>query len=212
VAKLLDEVQSAENRQREGTAVVLDLRPIINLTDDQFFDLCRANADLRIERTAEGEILLMAPTGGESSRRNAQITSQLVVWENQDRTGISFDSSGGFILPNGAIRSPDAAWVRLVPLLKLSEEQKAKFIPLCPDFVVELRSDTDNLRDLQSKMQEYLDNGTQLGWLIDPREKRVYVYRQQAQVETLENPKSVAGDPVLKGFVLHLEDIWSGIP
>lgn len=208
MAKLLDEAQPAESRRRDGATVVLDLRPVIELTDDQFFDLRRANRDLRMERTAEGAILLMAPTGGESSRRNAQIISQLVVWANRDRTGIPFDSSGGFILPSGAIRSPDAAWVGLAAWLKLSEQQKAKFIPLCPDFIVELRSDTDDLRELHLKMREYLDNGARLGWLIDPREKCVYVYRPQSQVETLVNPESLAGEPVLKGFVLHLQEIW----
>lgn len=208
MVKLLDEVQAAEQNSRGGAAIVLDLRPVVSLTDEQFYELCRANGDLQIERTPEGEILLMAPTGGESSRRNAQLISQLVVWANQDRTGVSFDSSGGFILPNGAIRSPDAAWVRLAPWLQLSEHQKAKFIPLCPDFVVELRSDTDSLRELQLKMREYLDNGARLGWLLDPQERRVHIYRPHAEPEVLDDPESVAGDPVLKGFILQPKEIW----
>ena len=208
MSKLLDEVQSAERKPREGAAIVLDLRTVVSLTDEQFYKLCRANSELRIERTPEGEMSIMSPTGGETSRRNAQLIAQLVAWANQDRTGISFDSSGGFRLPNGAIRSPDAAWVRLVAWLKLTEQQKEKFIPLCPDFVVELRSATDSLHELQAKMREYLDNGVLLGWLIDPQEKRIYVYSRQAQVETLDNPQSVAGDPVLKGFLLHLSEIW----
>jgi Uma2 family endonuclease len=208
MARLLDEAQTSEREPREGAAIVLDLRPVVSLTDEQFYKLCRANKELRIERTAEGEMSIMAPTGGETSRRNAQLIAQLVVWANQDRTGISFDSSGGFLLPNGAVRSPDAAWVRLEQWEKLSEQQKEKFISLCPDFVVELRSATDSLRELQSKMEEYVANGAQVGWLIDPQERRVHVYRAQAQAEVLDNPESVKGEPVLEGFVLQLREIW----
>ena len=208
MAKLLDEAQAAGRRPRGGAAIVLDLRPVVSLTDEQFYELCRANGELRIERTAEGEMSIMSPTGGETSRRNAQLIAQLVAWANQDRTGVSFDSSGGFLLPNGAIRSPDAAWVRLVAWLKLTEQQKEKFIPLCPDFVVELRSATDSLQELQAKMEEYVANGARLGWLIDPQERRLYVYRPQAQVEVSDNPETVSGDPALKGFVLNLQGIW----
>lgn len=208
MAKLLDEAQAAGRRPREGAAIVLDLRPVVSLTDEQFYDLCRANGELRIERTAEGEMSIMSPAGGDTSRRNAQLIAQLVVWANQDRTGISFDSSGGFRLPNGAIRSPDAAWVRLAAWLKLTEQQKEKFIALCPDFVVELRSASDGLAELQAKMEEYVANGAQLGWLIDPQERRVYVYRPQAQAEVLDDPEVLPGDPVLNGFVLNLHDIW----
>ena len=208
MAKLLDEAQAAERKPREGAAIVLDLRPVVSLTDEQFYELCRANSELRIERTAEGEMSIMSPTGGETSRRNAQLIAQLVAWANQDRTGISFDSSGGFRLPNGAIRSPDAAWVRLEQWLKLTEQQKEKFIPLCPDFVVELRSATDNLQELQAKMDEYVANGTQLGWLIDPQERRVYVYRAQSQAEVLDSPETLSGDPLLQGFILSLQEIW----
>jgi Uma2 family endonuclease len=208
LAKLIDETEPAERETREGAAIVLDLRPVVSLTDEQFYDLCRANTELRIERTADGEMSITAPTGSETSRRNAQLIAQLVVWANQDRTGVSFDSSGGFRLPNGAIRSPDAAWVRRERWQKLPEQQKARFSPICPDFVVELRSASDDLPGLQAKMREYLDNGVQLGWLIDPQEKRIHVYRPQAQVETLESPDSLVGDPLLKGFVLVLQEIW----
>src|ERR1043166_4531915 len=207
MAKLLDEVQASE-RPREGAAIVLDLRPVVSLSDEQFYDLCRANGELRIERTAEGEMSIMSPTGGDTSRRNAQMVAQLVGGANQDRTGIPFDSSGGFRLPNGAIRSPDAAWVRRGTWDKLTEQQKERFIPLCPDFVVELRSASDGLPELQAKMEEYAANGAQLGWLIDPQERRVYVYRPQAQAEVLDDPETVSGDPVLKGFILNLQDIW----
>lgn len=188
--------------------MAVDLSSIVELTDERFFELCRANRDLRLERTAEGELVVMSPTGGDTSRRNAQITIQLGTWSNQDRTGIVFDSSGGFRLASGAIRSLDAAWVSLVSWHKLRDEDREKFVPLCPDFVIELRSSSDTLSELQDKMQEYLDNGAQLGWLIDPQEKRVHVYRQQAEVETLDNPQTIAGDSVLPGFVLDLQEIW----
>ncbi|HEV7843550.1 MAG TPA: Uma2 family endonuclease, partial [Pyrinomonadaceae bacterium] len=144
--------------QLAGSTVALDLSAIIELTDERLFELCRANRDLRLERTAEGELVVMSPTGGEISRRNARITSQLIVWADRDRTGIVFDSSGGFKLPNGAIRAPDAAWVRLTAWHKLRDEDKEKFVPLCPDFIIELRSSSDSVSELQDKMQEYLDN------------------------------------------------------
>lgn len=152
----------------------------------------------------------MPPAGGQSGRRNAQITYQLVAWADKDGRGVVFDSSGGFILPNGAIRAPDASWVRLEAWNKLSDEQKEKFLPLCPDFVIELRSATDSISDVQEKMQEYMENGSRLGWLIDQFEKLVHVYRQSSQVETLANPQTIAGDPVLPGFVLDLQEIFQG--
>ena len=188
--------------------MAVDLSPIVELTDERFSQLCVANRDLRLERTAEGELVVMPPTGGQSSRRNAQIIFQLTAWANADRTGIVFDSNGGFKLPNGAIRAPDASWVTLTGWQKLTDEEKEKFLPLCPDFVIELRSATDDITDVQNKMQEYLDNGAQLGWLIDPQERCVYVYRQQAQIETLDNPQTLAGDTVLPGFMLDLQEIW----
>jgi len=194
--------------QPGSSTLAVDLSSIVELTDERLYELSQANRELRLERTAEGELVIMSPTGGQTSRRNAQIIYSLSEWANRDRTGVVFDSSGGFKLPNGAVRSPDAAWVRFIPWFKLTDEEKEKFVPLCPDFVVELRSASDDISELQAKMQEYLDNGAQLGWLIDPQEKHVYVYRPHAQVETLDNPESVAGDPVLKGFVLHLLEIW----
>jgi Uma2 family endonuclease len=208
MAKLLDEVQPVECEPRRSAAIVLDLRPVISLTDEQFYELCRVNRELRIERMAEGEMSIMSPTGGETSRRNAQLISQLVLWGNQERTGICFDSSGGFRLPNGAVRSPDAAWVGLERWENLTEQQKEKFIPLCPDFVVELRSATDGLQELQAKMEEYVASGVRLGWLIDPLERRVHVYGAGSGAEVLDSPESLAGDPVLKGFVLRLAEIW----
>ncbi len=207
MAKLLEEVQSPEREPHESAAIVLDLRPVINLTDDQFYELCRANSELRIERTAEGEIQIMPPTGTRTGNRNSRLTQRLANWTDDDGTGIAFDSSTAFRLPNGAVRSPDASWIRRERYDALTPEEQEKFSPICPDFVVELRSRTDGLAELQAKMEEYITSGAQLGWLIDPQEKLIHVYRPQAQVETLENPDSVAGDPVLMGFVLDLQEI-----
>lgn len=192
----------------DGLPLIVRLRPVIEMTDDQFFEFCQINRELRIERTAQGELLIMPPTGWKTSERNAEITMQLRIWAKQDGTGIATDSSAGFKLPNGADRSPDAAWIRSERLATLTPEQKEKFLPLCPDFVTELRSPTDSLTALQAKMQEYLDNGAQLGWLIDPLQRRVYVYRPEAVVEILDNPETISGDPVLPGFTLDLREIW----
>jgi Uma2 family endonuclease len=194
--------------QVEIHPVVLKLKPAINLTDDQLFELCQLNRDWRIEYTAQGELIVMPPTGGETSTRNAELTFQVQAWTRRDQTGVAFDSSGGFKLPNGATRSPDAAWVRRSRLVGLTREQKQKFLPLCPDFAIELRSPTDNLRATLDKMQEYLDNGAQLGWLLDPLTRRVHVYLPQRPPEILEAPGTVSADPLLPGFVLDLRKIW----
>jgi Uma2 family endonuclease len=194
--------------QIEIHPVMLRLQPVINLTDDQLYQLCLLNRDWRIERTAQGELVIMPPTGGGTSSRNAEITFQVQSWARRDATGVAFDSSGGFRLPNGAMRSPDAAWVRGARLVGLTQEQKEKFLPLCPDFVVELRSPTDSLSILQDKMQEYIENGARLGWLVDPHEKRIYIYHPQSPPECLENPRTLSGDPLLAGFVLDLQKIW----
>jgi Uma2 family endonuclease len=194
--------------QIEIHPVVLQLTPVINLTDDQLFELCQLNQDWRIEYTAQGELIVMPPTGGETSNRNAEITFQVQLWTRQDQTGVAFDSSTGFRLPNGATRSPDAAWVRRSRLIGLTREQKQKFLPLCPDFAIELRSPTDNLRAVLDKMQEYLDNGVQLGWLLDPLTRRVHVYLPQRPPEILEAPSTISADPLLPGFVLDLRKIW----
>ncbi|MGH7961252.1 MAG: Uma2 family endonuclease [Candidatus Binatia bacterium] len=178
------------------------------MNDDQFYEFCQINRDWRFERTARGDLAIMPPTGGETSSRNAEITMQLRMWAKRDGTGATYDSSGGFKLPNGATLSPDAAWIRRSRLAVLTAEQKRKFIPLCPDFVLELRSPTDSLSALQAKMQEYLDNGAQWGLLIDPEQRRVYIYRPQVPVECLDNPDTIAGDPLLPGFVLDLREIW----
>jgi Uma2 family endonuclease len=179
------------------------------MTEEEFFEFCQLNAEWRIERTAEGELILMPPAGGETGNRNAGITALLWLWAETDGTGLVFDSSTGFILPNGAKRAPDAAWIRRSRWEALPLEQRRKFPPLCPDFVVELRSPTDALDMLKEKMAEYLANGAQLGWLIDPAERKVYVYRPDSEVVCLENPESVSGEPVLPGFVLDLAKIWT---
>jgi Uma2 family endonuclease len=194
--------------QVEIHPVVLKLKPAINLTDDQLFELCQLNRDWRIEYTAQGELIVMPPTGGEASNRNAELTYQVQAWTRRDQAGVAFDSSGGFKLPNGATRSPDAAWVRRSRLAGLTREQKQKFLPLCPDFVIELRSPTDNLQAVLDKMQEYLDNGAQLGWLLDPLTRRVHVYLPQRPPEILDAPNTLSADPLLPGFVLDLRKIW----
>jgi Uma2 family endonuclease len=194
--------------QVEIHPVVLQLTPVINLTDDQLFELCQLNRDWRIEYTAQGKLIVMPPTGWEAGRQNAEITFQVQLWARGDQTGVASDSSTGFKLPNGATRSPDAAWVRRSRLIGLTREQKQKFLPLCPDFAIELRSPTDNLRAVLAKMQEYIDNGAQLGWLIDPLTCRVHVYLPQRPPEILEAPSTISADPVLPGFVLDLRKIW----
>jgi Uma2 family endonuclease len=180
----------------------------LHLTDEQFYQLCRDNPDLRFELTAQGELIIMPPTGSLTGWRNANINHRLTAWAETDGSGLTFDSSTGFRLPNGAKRSPDAAWIRRDRWDALTEEEKEGFAPICPDFVMELRSPDDSLSSLQDKMTEYIENGAQLGWLLDPKTKRVYVYRPEKPVECLEQPESVSGDPILVGFVLKLKDIW----
>jgi Uma2 family endonuclease len=188
--------------------LVVRLRPVLELTEDQLLELSSLNRDLRLELTAKGELIVMLPAGGETSNRNSEINLQLRLWAKRNGAGVTFDSSGGFILPNSAVRSPDASWVERSRLETLTAKQREKFLPLCPDFVIELRSPSDRLSVLQDKMREYLDNGARLGWLIDPQQKRVYVYRPQTSVQELEAPQEISGDPVLPGFVLDLREVW----
>jgi Uma2 family endonuclease len=190
------------------TAFTVNLDPVISLTDDQFYQLCRNNPDLKFERTAEGKLVIMAPTGGETGNRNGRLTQQLFNWSDNDASGIAFDSSTGFKLPNGADRSPDAAWVALARWQALTPEQREQFVPLCPDFVVELMSPSDNLLKAQAKMAEYLANGARLGWLIHRQEKFVEIYRPDHPVERLESPTTLSGETVLPGFCLQLSPIW----
>jgi Uma2 family endonuclease len=188
--------------------MVLQLQPAIALTDDQFYELCQLNGDFRIERNAAGELVIMSPTGSETDQHNFDIIVQLGIWTKQDGTGVGFGSSGGFTLPNGAVRSPDAAWIKRDRWEAIPPELRKKFAPICPEFVIELRSESDNLRILQDKMQEYIDNGTQLGWLIDRKQRRVFIYRFNIAVEVLDNPKTLYGEPLLPGFVLDLSQVW----
>ena len=190
------------------TAITLNLDAIIHLTDEQLYQLCQTNRDVKFERTAAGELIVMPPTGGETGDRNAEITFQLRAWNKRTELGKTFDSSTGFKLPNGADRSPDAAWIKLDRWEGLTPEQRRKFPPLAPDFVVELRSATDDLKPLQDKMQEYRDNGVCLGFLIDPQNQRVEIYRLGQDVEVLESPTSLSGENLLPGFVLDLSQIW----
>jgi len=186
----------------------LHLRPAVDLTDDQFFALCGINSELRLERTAEGDLIIMPPTGFITGARNANLTTQVGRWALNDRRGVAFDSSTGFKLSNGADRSPDAGWVSHARLAELTPERKQKFLPLAPDFAIELKSPTDRLTDLLEKMAEYRECGVRLGWLIDPETRQVHVYRPDREVEILENPAEIKGDPELPGFVLDLREIW----
>jgi Uma2 family endonuclease len=194
----------------DATPVPLNLRlgSALHLSDDELFELCARNPELRIERTAEGNLIVMTPAGGASGHRNFKLTGALALWAERDGTGVGFDSSTGFLLPNGAMRAPDAAWVLRSRLDRLSTQVKEKFLPLCPDFAIELGSPSDRLPDVQAKMEEYRANGARLGWLIDPQKRRVHVYRPGCQIEMLEAPTAVSGDPELPGFVLELDPIW----
>ncbi|MEH2402149.1 Uma2 family endonuclease [Nostoc sp.] len=189
------------------TTLPSTLKLKIDLTDDQFFQMCQQNRDYRFERTASGELLIMPPTGSDTGNRNFDMVVELGIWNKQTKLGKGFDSSTGFTLPNGAERSPDASWVKIERWNALTPEQQEKFAPICPDFVVELRSRTDFLQELQDKMQEYIENGAQLGWLIDRKNKRVEIYRPGKDVEILDNPISLSGENVLPEFVLDLQQI-----
>lgn len=177
-------------------------------TEDEFFDFCQANRELRIERSAEGEIIVMSPAGGRSGYRSGEVFGQLSVWAEKDGTGVAFDSSTGFRLPNGGMRAPDAAWVQLARLQTLRNKEREQFLPLCPDFLIEVASHTDKLSDLRKKMQEYLQAGLRLGWLILPGSFQVEIYAP-AGSEVLSAPETLTGDPVLPGFKLELASIWN---
>lgn len=189
-------------------AVTIDFSSVMNITDEQFYQLCRVNPDVKFERNAQGEIIIMSPTGGETGRRNVKITQQLANWVDASGLGVSFDSSTCFKLPNGSDRSPDAAWIATERWDSLTPIQKEKFPPICPDFVLELMSPSDNLRDARAKMREYMDNGARLGWLINRQNQQVEIYRQNQDVEILESPGTLSGEDVLPGFVLSLQQIW----
>ena len=188
--------------------LTLDLRPVIRLTHEQFEQIALANPDLRIELSADGELSIMPPTGGNTGRRNADLTTDLNLWNRQTRLGVVFDSSTIFRLPNGAERSPNAAWIILERWNALTQNEQDSFPPLCPDFIIELRSKTDSLKPLQAKMQEYQDNGCRLGLLINYQDRQVEIYRPQREKEVLRSPQTLSGEEVLPGFVLDLQMIW----
>ena len=187
--------------------LVLDFRAL-NMTDDQFLRFCADNRDLRMELTADKELIIMPPAGGISGGQNSEVTADVTIWARQDGTGKTFDSSTGFTLPNGAVRSPDASWILLSRWEMLNEIEQRRFPPICPDFVIELQSPSDRVSDLHAKMLEYLENGVRLGWLILPQSRQVHIYRPGEQVEVLDAPDSVSGESVLQGFVLDLSRIW----
>ena len=195
----------------EQMPVAIDLSsltPMSQMSEQQFCEFCRTNPDLRIERTADGEIIIMPPAFADTGNRNGRIFGQLFVWSEADATGEAFDSSSGFTLPNGATRSPDAAWILSDRWNALSPEQQASFAPIAPDFVVELRSSSDTLGSLKDKMAEYMANGVRLGLLIDRKNRQVYVYRPNQEPEILNDPESVSCEPEMSMFALKMTKIW----
>ncbi|MBW4604147.1 MAG: Uma2 family endonuclease [Calothrix sp. FI2-JRJ7] len=189
--------------------VILQLPSSYKMTDEQFFEFCQVNRDYRIERNKFGKISIMSPTGGKTGNRGGNIFGQLWVWAQNDGTGLTFDSSTGFILSTGAERSPDASWMKLERWNNFNDEQQEKFLPICPDFVVELRSASDNLKPLQEKMEEYMqEDEIKLGWLIDRKNRKVYIYRPGMSVECLNNLDTVSGESILPGFVLNMSLVW----
>ncbi|MEB3123256.1 MAG: Uma2 family endonuclease [Snowella sp.] len=190
------------------TTLNLNLPTNLKLSEDQFENLVWANRESKFELTATGELLIMSPTGGETGNRNFELYIDLGNWNRQKGLGKAFDSSTGFQLPNGAKRSPDLSWITLEKWNALTPTQRRKFLPICPDFVVELVSESDDLKEIEEKMQEYLDNGLGLGWLIIPKIRQVQIYRPQQAVEMLASPMSLSGESVLVDFVLDLTPIW----
>jgi Uma2 family endonuclease len=193
----------------EHEPLVLHVSPLLKkVSEAEFYEFCRLNPDLSLELTSEGDLIIMPPTGGKSGARNATLGARLTTWALENKSGKAFDSSTVFTLPSGAKRSPDFAWVKNARWEVLSEDEQERFPPLCPDFIVELRSRTDSLKNLCQKMDEYMANGAQLGWLIDPLERKIYVYRPSAPVEELDNPQTISGEPLLRGLKLDLQEIW----
>lgn len=190
------------------TAFTIDLSPITRLNHNQFEQLCAANPEIKLERTPTGELVIMSPTGGETGMNNATLIARFVIWNEQTDLGVVFDSSTCFKLPNGGDRSPDVAWVEKSRWDALTPDQRRKFPPLCPDFALELASPSDNLATLRAKMQEYLDSGLRLGWLINPQDKQVEIYRPQQPPEVLSSPATLSGESVLPGFTLQLSWLW----
>ena len=187
---------------------ILRMPVTATLSSEQFYDLCRANPNWKLERTAQGDLVVMAPTGGETGVRNANLLIRLGIWNEQSQLGVVFDSSTGFHLPNGADRSPDLAWIRRERWDALTPQQREKFPPLAPDFVIELMSPSDNLTEAQAKMQEYIDNGVQLGWLLNRQAKQVEIYQPGQPTEILQQPHQLSGNFILPDFILSLDGFW----
>lgn len=190
------------------SALTLQLPNHLKFTDEEFEQVVAVNKELRLELTSEGELVIMSPTGGETGNRNFDLLGQLWFWNTQKKLGKAFDSSTGFQLPNGATRSPDASWIKMERWDALTPQQRKKYLPLCPDFAVELVSETDDVEDTQAKMQEYLASGLQLGWLINPKEQQVIIYHPHQVPEVLQSPTSLSGEDVLLGFILNLQQIF----
>ena len=195
------------------TSYTIALKPVLDLTDEQFFQLCRGNPDLKFERNAAGDLTIMPPTGGDTGSFNAELSADFVIWNRQKKLGIVFDSSTAFKFPNGADRAPDVSWVHLDRWNSLTRPQQEKFPPLAPDFVLELRSKTDSMAMLRTKMIEYMDNGVRLGWLIDRKHRNVEIYRLAEYklgkpAEILIRPTTISGEAVLPEFELDLNVVW----
>ena len=190
------------------TAVILQIPQSLKFTDDKFVEMVAANKDLRLELSSQGKLSIMSPTGGETGDRNLELGGQVWFWNRQKGLGKAFDSSTGFKLPNGATRSPDVSWIKIERWNALTTEQRKKFLPLCPDFVIELVSESDDLADTQAKMREYIANDLRLGWLINPKSQQVEIYRPNQEIEILQSPANLSGEDVLPGFILDLQPIF----
>jgi Uma2 family endonuclease len=208
---VLVDVLEKKEVERGQVRLLLHTRPVLEIDNDQFFKFCRLNKDFKIERSAEGDLIIMPPEGGSSGHGNLKLASFFDDWATRDGTGRAFGPSTGFILPNGATRSPDVSWVLNERLDILSDEEWEGFLPLCPDFVLELRSPSDALSVLQEKMIEYMANGARLGWLLDPRRKQVQIYRPDRSPERLVDPPEIFGESVLPGFCLRLPELWAAM-
>ncbi|MBE9217128.1 Uma2 family endonuclease [Plectonema cf. radiosum LEGE 06105] len=189
------------------TALTLQIPPQLKFTDDEFEQIVAFNQELRLELTEQGELIIMSPTGGETGNRNFDLIGQIWFWNRKNNLGKAFDSSTGFKLPNGATRSPDASWITMERWDSLTPQQRKKFLPLCPDFAVELVSESDDVEDARKKMREYIANGLRLGWLINPKDKQVEIYRIGKEVEILQSPKTLSGENMLTDFTLDLQTI-----
>lgn len=190
------------------TAITIDFNSVVKLTDDQFYQLCQDNPDIKFERNQWGKLVIMPPTGGETGKRNASVIADFVIWNRQTKLGEVFDSSTCFKLPNGPDRSPDVSWIQLERWNALTDAQREKFPPIAPDFVLELMSPSDSLSETQAKMREYMGAEVRLGWLIDRKSRRVEIYRLGQQVEILDAPTTLSGEDVLPGFVLDMQFVW----